>query len=60
MPVVENRHFGLDQPGKGNFIVSKFEYSKCIGSRPVILKIITMEIPSEWFLYFYGPDYLHV
>ena len=23
----------LDQPGKGNFIVSKFEYSKCIGSR---------------------------
>ena len=30
----------LDQPGKGNFIVSKFEYSMCIGSRPFILKTI--------------------
>ena len=51
------------------FIVSKFEYAKCIGSRPVKLKTISMGISSEKYAIFIPiilwseigqPDYLHV
>ena len=51
------------------FIVSKFEYAQCIGSRAVKLKSISMGISSEWYAIFVSfnfiieigqPDYLHV
>ena len=34
------------------FIVSEFEYTQCIGSRPVKLKTISMGISSEWYAFF--------
>ena len=51
------------------FIVSKFQYSQCIGSRPVKLKPISRGISSEWYTISFPiislseiiqPDYVHV
>ena len=50
-------------------IVSKFQYTQCIGSRPVKLKPISRSLSSEWHTIFVShnfiseisqPDYLHV
>ena len=50
-------------------IVSKFQYTQCIGSRPVKLKPISRGISSEWYTNFVSynfsseisqPDYVHV
>ena len=38
----------LDQD-RTMFIVSKFEFAQCIGSRAVKLKTITMRISAEWY-----------
>ena len=52
-------------------IVSKFQYTQCIGSRPVKLKPISRSISSEWYTISFSfpvillseisqPDYVHV
>ena len=50
-------------------IVSKFQYTQCIDSRPVKLKPISRSISSEWYTIFVSiilsseisqPDYVHV
>ena len=50
-------------------IVSKFQYTQCIGSRPVELKPISRGISSEWYTIFVSynllfeisqPDYVHL
>ena len=50
-------------------IVSKFQYTQCIGSRPVRLKPIARSISSEWYTIFVSynflseisqPGYVHV
>ena len=49
-------------------IVSKFQYTQCIGSKPVKLKPISRGISSEWYKNFVSynflseisqPDYVH-
>ena len=49
-------------------IVSKFQYTQCIGSKPVKLKPISRGISSEWYTNFVSynvlseisqPDYVH-
>ena len=43
-------------------IISKFQYTQCIGSRPVKLKPISRGISSEWYTLLSEisqPDYLH-
>ena len=49
-------------------IVSKFQYTQCIGSRPAKLKPISRGISSEWYTIFVSyillseiskPDYVH-
>ena len=50
-------------------IVSRFQYTQCIGSRPAKLKPISRGISSEWYTIFVSynllseisqPDYVHV
>ena len=50
-------------------IISKFQYTQCIGSRPVKLEPISRGISSEWYAIFVSyyflseishPDYVHV
>ena len=50
-------------------IISKFQYTQCIGSRPAKLKPISRGIFSEWYTSFFSynliseisqPDYVHV
>ena len=39
-------------------IVSKFQYTQCIGSRPVKLKPIFRGISSEWYLIFVSYNFI--
>ena len=39
-------------------IVSKFQYTQCIGSRPVKLKPISRGISSEWYTIFISNNLL--
>ena len=50
-------------------IISKFQYTQCIGSRPVKLKPLSRGISSEWYANLVSfnslseisqPDYVHV
>ena len=50
-------------------IVSKFQYTQCIGSRPMNLKQISRGISSEWYTILFPiillseisqPDYVHL
>ena len=38
-------------------IVSKFQYTQCVGSRPVKLKLISRGISSEWYNFFVSYNY---
>ena len=40
------------------FIVSKFEYAQCLGSRPVKLKPISGSISSEWYAIFVSYNFI--
>ena len=40
------------------FIVSKFQYTQCIGSRPVKLKPISGSISSEWYTIFVSNNFI--
>ena len=39
-------------------IVSKFQYTQCIGSRPVKLKPISRSISSEWYTIFVSYNFI--
>ena len=39
-------------------IVSKFQYTQCIGNRPVELKPVSRGISSEWYTFFLSYNYI--
>ena len=44
--------------GRTILIVSKFQYTQCIGSRPVKLKSISRGISSEWYTIFVSYNFI--
>ena len=51
------RFLALDQD-MAIFIVSKFEFTHCIGSRAVKLKTKNMRISAEWFAIFISYNFI--